>query len=209
MHYGWQGEQHRLEVDRLIVAVGRKPAAAGLLAPDVGVALEAGGRIEVDDACRTAVPGVWAVGDAVRGPMLAHKSAEEGVAVGERIAGGSGHVDFNLIPWVIYTAPEIAWVGQTENALRGAGVAVRAGSFPFAATGRARAMAEPAGLVKVVADARSDRLLGVHIIGPHASELIAECVVAMAFCASAEDLCLLYTSPSPRDATLSRMPSSA
>ena len=188
LHYAQKGEQHSVEVDRVIVAVGRKPATGHLLAPDSGVALDERGFIDVDDNCRTAVPTVWAVGDAVRGPMLAHKSSEEGVAVAEHIAGGSGHVDFNTVPWVIYTSPEIAWVGKTERELKDAGVDVRAGVFPFAATGRAKAMEEPVGMVKIVADANSDRILGVHMIGPHVSELIAECVVAMEFCASSEDL---------------------
>jgi len=188
LHYAQKGEQHSVEVDRVIVAVGRKPATDGLLATDCGVTLDERGFIDVDDKCLTANPTVWAVGDAVRGPMLAHKSSEEGVAVAERIAGGSGHVDFNTVPWVIYTSPEIAWVGKTESELKEAGIEVRSGMFPFAATGRAKAMEEPVGMVKIVADAKSDRILGVHMIGPHVSELIAECVVAMEFSASSEDL---------------------
>ncbi len=186
--YRQQDQVVSIEVDRLIVAVGRKPATDGLLAPDCGVALDSRGFIEVDDQCRTSVPHIWAIGDAVRGPMLAHKSSEEGVAVAERIAGGKGHVDFNCVPWVIYTAPEIAWVGQTEKQLKEQGVKVKTGQFPFAANGRARAMEEPVGFIKIIADQDTDRLLGVHMIGPHVSELINECVLAMEYQASSEDL---------------------
>ena len=144
--------------------------------------------IAVDDHCRSSVPNVWAIGDAVRGPMLAHKAEEEGVAVAERIAGQKPHVNFNTIPSVIYTAPEIAWVGQTEQQLKAAGVEYRTGSFPFSANARARALGDTAGLVKFIADAKTDAILGVHIIGPMAGELIAEAVVAMEFKASAEDI---------------------
>ena len=186
--YRQQDQAFQIEVDRLIVAVGRKPATDGLIAPDCGVAIDSRGFIEVDDRCRTSEPHIWAVGDAVRGPMLAHKSSEEGVAVAERIAGAKGHVDFNCVPWVIYTAPEIAWVGQTEKQLKEQGIQVKTGLFPFAANGRARAMEEPEGFVKMVADKSTDRLLGVHMIGPHVSELINECVLAMEYQASSEDL---------------------
>jgi dihydrolipoamide dehydrogenase len=186
--YEQKRKQHKLEVDRVVVAVGRKPATDGLLAADCGVGTDARGFIEVDERCLTSEDGIWAIGDAVRGPMLAHKSSEEGVAVAERIAGGVGHVDFNTVPWVIYTSPEIAWVGKTENECKEAGIPIKTGSFPFAATGRAKAMEDTVGMVKMVAHAETDRLLGVHIIGPHVSELIAECVVAMEFHASSEDL---------------------
>ncbi len=186
--YRQQDQAVSIEVDRLIVAVGRKPATDGLLAPDCDVALDSRGFIEVDDQCRTRVPHIWAVGDAVRGPMLAHKSSEEGVAVAERIAGGAGHVDFNCVPWVIYTAPEIAWVGQSEKQLKEQGIKVKTGQFPFAANGRAQAMEEPVGFIKMIADQDTDRLLGVHMIGPHVSELINECVLAMEYQASSEDL---------------------
>lgn len=186
--YEQKRKQHALEVDRVVVAVGRKPATEGLLSADCGVATDTRGFIEVDDRCQTAEEGIWGIGDAVRGPMLAHKSSEEGVAVAERIAGGAGHVDFNTVPWVIYTSPEIAWVGKTENECKEEGIPVKTGSFPFAATGRAKAMEDTVGMVKMVAHAETDRLLGVHIIGPHVSELIAECVVAMEFHASSEDL---------------------
>ncbi len=186
--YRQQDQDVSIEVDRLIVAVGRKPATDGLVEPDCGVAIDSRGFIEVDDQCRTGAPHIWAIGDAVRGPMLAHKSSEEGVAVAERIAGGKGHVDFNCVPWVIYTAPEIAWVGQTENQLKERRIEVRTGQFPFAANGRARAMEEPVGLIKMIADKDTDRLLGVHMIGPHVSELINECVLALEYQASSEDL---------------------
>jgi dihydrolipoamide dehydrogenase len=186
--YTLKGEEQNIEVDRVVVAVGRQPATQALLAADCGVSTDQRGFIEVDDDCRTAEDGVWAIGDAVRGPMLAHKASEEGVAVAERIAGKPGHVDFNLIPWVIYTSPEIAWAGRTEKELKEEGVPVQTGMFPFAATGRAKAMEDPVGMVKIVAHAETDRVLGVHMVGPHVSELIAECVVAMAFHASSEDL---------------------
>jgi dihydrolipoamide dehydrogenase len=160
------------------------------------------GFIEVDDHCKTSVPHIWAVGDAVRGPMLAHKSSEEGVAVAERISGGSGHVDFNCVPWVIYTSPEVAWVGQTEKELKDQGIEFNTGSFPFAATGRARAMEEPIGFVKMIADKHTDRLLGVHMVGPHVSELINECVLAMEFQASAEDIArTIHAHPTLSEAT--------
>ena len=177
--------------DKLIVAIGRVANTRGLNAEGVGLKLDARGCIEVDDECHTNLPNVWAVGDVVRGPMLAHKAEEEGVAVAERIAGRHGHVDFNTVPWVIYTAPEIAWVGKTEQQLKAAGVSFRAGTFPFMANGRARALGDTSGMVKILADAGTDRILGVHIIGPMASELIAEAVVAMEFSASAEDIALI------------------
>ena len=181
------GEQG-LTFDKLIVAVGRRPCTDGLLASDAGVAVDGRGFIEVDEHCATGVPGVYAVGDCVRGPMLAHKGAEEGVMVAERLAGFKPAVNYGTVPNVIYTHPEIAWVGKTEEELADEGVAVKTGSFPFAASGRALAANDAAGLVKVVADAESDRLLGIHVLGPQASEIIAEGVIAMEFDASAEDL---------------------
>jgi dihydrolipoamide dehydrogenase len=181
------GEQ-KAEFDVLVVAVGRAPQSAGLGAESVGLKLDSRGFIEVDDLCRTSLANVYAIGDVVRGPMLAHKSSEEGVAVAEMIAGQSGHVNLETVPWVIYTAPEIAWVGKTEQELKAKGVEYRAGQFPFIVNGRARAIGETAGFVKVLADARSDRILGVHMIGPYASELIAEAVVAMEFGAASEDI---------------------
>jgi dihydrolipoamide dehydrogenase len=177
-----------LVVDRVVVAIGRRPFTKGLLADGTGVALDAKGFIQVDDHCRTGAEGVWAVGDCVRGPMLAHKGKEEGVAVADLIAGLYGHVNYQVIPSVIYTAPEIAWVGQSEEQAKAAGRTVKTGSFPFAASGRARAMEAGAGFCKIVADAASDEILGVHIIGPMAGELLAEAVLAMEYSASSEDL---------------------
>lgn len=197
-----QGEARTLDADKLIVSIGRVPNTTGLNAEGVGLALDERGAIVVDDECRTNLSGVWAVGDVVRGPMLAHKAEEEGVAVAERIAGQHGHVDFNTIPWVIYTSPEIAWVGQTEQQLKAAGRAYKAGTFPFTANGRARALGETTGMVKFLADAASDEILGVHIVGPMASELIAEAVVAMAFRASSEDIArICHAHPSLSEAT--------
>jgi dihydrolipoamide dehydrogenase len=197
-----EGKPRRAAFDRLIVSIGRVPHTAGLGAAAVGLQLDERGFVAVDDQCRTNLPNVWAVGDVVRGPMLAHKAEDEGVAVAERIAGQHGHVDFNTVPWVIYTAPEIAWVGKTEQQLRADGVAYRAGSFPFAANGRARAMGEATGFVKILADAASDRILGMHVIGPNASELIAEGVLAMEFGAASEDLArICHAHPSLSEAT--------
>jgi dihydrolipoamide dehydrogenase len=177
-----------LECEKLIVSIGRLPSTEGLNAQAVGLALDERGFIEVDANCRTAVPGIWAIGDVVRGPMLAHKAEEEAVAVAETIVGQHGHVDLETIPWVIYTAPEIAWVGRTEQQLKASGQAYRAGTFPFMANGRARAMGDTVGLVKCLADAQTDRVLGVHAVGPLVSELIAEAVMAMSFQASSEDI---------------------
>ncbi|HRD98442.1 MAG TPA: dihydrolipoyl dehydrogenase [Rubrivivax sp.] len=197
-----KGEARQLEVDKLIVSIGRQPNTAGLNAEAVGLKLDERGAIVVDDDCRTNLPGIWAVGDVVRGPMLAHKAEEEGVAVAERIAGQHGHVNFNTIPWVIYTSPEIAWVGQTEQQLKASGRGYKAGTFPFLANGRARALGDTTGMVKILADAASDEILGVHIVGPMASELIAEAVVAMEFKASAEDLArICHAHPSLSEAT--------
>ena len=181
------GEQ-TLTVDKLLVAVGRRAASKGLLAEDTGVKLNERGQVEVDAHCHTGVDGVWAIGDCVRGPMLAHKGFEEGIAVAELIAGLPGHVNFDTIPWVIYTSPEIAWVGKTEQQLKEEGVAYKAGSFPFAAVGRAVAMAEPTGFVKVIADAETDRVLGMHLVGANVSELVHEGVLTMEFKGSADDL---------------------
>ncbi len=197
-----KGEAQTLEVDKLIVSIGRVPNTIGLDAQAVGLKLDERGAVIVDDECRTNLPNVWAVGDVVRGPMLAHKAEEEGVAVAERIAGQHGHVNFNTIPWVIYTSPEIAWVGQTEQQLKAAGVKYRAGTFPFMANGRARALGDTTGMVKFLADAASDEILGVHIVGPMASELISEAVVAMEFRASSEDIArICHAHPSLSEAT--------
>jgi dihydrolipoamide dehydrogenase len=177
-----------LVVDRLVVAIGRRPFTKDLLGEGTGVKQDERGFIQVDEHCRTGVEGIWAVGDCVRGPMLAHKGKEEGVAVADMIAGQYGHVNYRTIPSVIYTAPEIAWVGQTEEQAKAAGRMIKTGSFPFAASGRARAMEAGAGFCKIVADAGSDEILGVHVIGPMAGELIAEAVLAMEYSASTEDL---------------------
>jgi len=197
-----KGEAQALEVDKLIVSIGRVPNTIGLNAEAVALALDERGAITVDDECRTNLPNVWAVGDVVRGPMLAHKAEEEGVAVAERIAGQHGHVNFNTIPWVIYTSPEIAWVGQTEQQLKAAGVQYKAGTFPFMANGRARALGDTTGMVKFLADATTDEILGVHMVGPQVSELISEAVVAMEFRASSEDIArICHAHPSLSEAT--------
>ena len=197
-----QGGAQALEVDKLIVSIGRVPHTAGLNPEAVGLQLDERGAIVVDADCKTNLPGVWAVGDVVRGPMLAHKAEEEGVAVAERIAGQHGHVNFGTIPWVIYTSPEIAWVGRTEQQLKADGVRYKAGTFPFLANGRARALGDTTGMVKMLADADTDEILGVHIIGPMASELIAEAVVAMEFKASSEDIArICHAHPSLSEAT--------
>jgi dihydrolipoamide dehydrogenase len=182
-----QGE-HTLQVDKLVVAVGRRPFTEGLLADGTGVQLDARGFIQVDEHCRTNAPNVWAVGDVVRGPMLAHKGKEEGVMVADLIAGHFGEVNYKVIPSVIYTAPEIAWVGQTEEQVKASGRAYKVGTFPFAASGRARAMEAGQGMAKIVSAQDDDEVLGVHVIGPMAGELIAEAVLAMEYSASTEDI---------------------
>ncbi len=182
------GAAQKLDADRLIVSVGRIPNTDGLNADAVGLKLDERGRIDVDAHCRTNLPGVWAVGDVVSGPMLAHKAMEEAVMVAELMDGQSGHCNMDTIPWVLYTSPEIAWVGKTEQQLKADGVAYKVGKIPFAANGRALGMGETTGFVKMLADAQTDRILGVHIIGANASELISEAVVAMEFGAASEDL---------------------
>ncbi|MDB5841685.1 MAG: lpdA [Herminiimonas sp.] len=196
------GAAQKAVFDKLIVSIGRLPNTNGLQSDQVGLKLDERGFIAVDAECRTNLPNVWAIGDVVRGPMLAHKAEEEGVAVAERIAGQHGHVNFNTIPWVIYTSPEIAWVGKTEQQLKAEGVAYKAGTFPFLANGRARALGDTSGMVKFLADAKSDEILGVHIVGPMASELISEAVVAMEFRASSEDIArICHAHPSLSEAT--------
>ena len=182
-----KGEQ-RLSVDRLVVAIGRRPFTQDLLAPGTGVELDERGFIKVDHSCRTGAEGVWAIGDCVRGPMLAHKGKEEGVSVADQIAGRYGEVNYKVIPSVIYTAPEIAWVGLTEEQVKASGRAYKVGVFPFLASGRARALEQAAGFAKMIAARDDDEILGVHIIGPMAGELIAEAVLAMEYSASSEDL---------------------
>ena len=188
-----EGEQN-LTFDKLIVAVGRRPITSNLLAEDSGVKIDERGFIFVDDFCRTSAPGIYAVGDVVRGPMLAHKASEEGVMVAERIAGHKTQLNYELIPSVIYTHPEIAWVGRTEQALKAEGVAVNIGVFPFAASGRAMAANDTGGMVKVIADATTDRVLGVHVIGPSAAELVQQGAIGMEFGTSAEDLGMMVFS---------------
>jgi dihydrolipoamide dehydrogenase len=182
-----QGE-HTLQVDKLVVAVGRRPFTDGLLAEGAGVRLDERGFIQVDEHCRTGVANVWAVGDVVRGPMLAHKGKEEGVMVADLIAGHFAEVNYKVIPSVIYTAPEIAWVGQTEEQVKAGGRPYKIGTFPFAASGRARAMEAAAGFVKIGSAQDDDEVLGVHVIGPMAGELIGEAVLAMEYSASTEDI---------------------
>mgnify|MGYP003999694941 FL=1 len=197
-------KEQKLEVDKLIVSVGRVPNSANLGADSVGLQIDDGGRIQVDAHCRTNLLNVYAVGDVVRGPMLAHKASEEGVAVAEEIAGKIADqakelptVNLDTIPWVIYTSPEIAWVGKTEQELKESGVKYKAGQFPFMANGRARALGETNGFIKILADADTDRVLGVHMIGPYVSEMISEAVVAIEFSASSEDLArIVHAHPS-------------
>ena len=201
VYVGKTGKAATSEYTHVIVAIGIVPNTENIGLEALQVETDRG-FLKTDPMCRTNVPGVWAVGDVVRGPMLAHKAEEEGVAVAERIAGQHGHVNFNTIPWVIYTSPEIAWVGRTEQQLKADGVKYKAGTFPFLANGRARALGDTTGMVKFLADAATDEILGVHIVGPMASELIAEAVVAMEFKASAEDIArICHAHPSLSEAT--------
>ena len=188
VEYDDKSGSHTIDVDKLIVAVGRKPYTAGLLADDAGIQLDERGFIVVDDDCRTRVKGVFAIGDAVRGPMLAHKSSEEGVMAADLIAGEVAELNYGVIPSVIYTAPEIAWVGKTEAEVKESGRPYKKGSFPFAASGRAKAMEQTSGMVKIISAEDDDEVLGVHIVGPMAGELISEAVLAMEFSASTEDI---------------------
>ena len=188
VEYEDQSGQQSIEVDKLVVAVGRRPFTDSLLADDSGVLLDDRGFVQVDDECRTNVPGVFAVGDCVRGPMLAHKGSEEGVMAADLIAGEIAEMNYNVIPSVVYTSPEIAWVGKTEAEVKSSGRAYKTGSFPFAASGRAKAMEQTAGMVKIISAKDDDEILGVHIIGPMAGELISEAVLAMEFSASTEDI---------------------
>ena len=180
---------HEITFDKLLVSVGRRPNTDNVAALESGLLFDERGYIHVDDHCETNLPGVYAIGDVVRGPMLAHKGSEEGVMVAENIAGQHGHLNYEAIPWVIYTHPEIAWVGRTEQALKAEGIPYRVGTFPFSANGRAKAMEAAFGMVKMLAHAETDALLGCHIMGPFASELVQEAVLAMEF-----NACLLYTS---------------
>ncbi|HET7570007.1 MAG TPA: dihydrolipoyl dehydrogenase [Gammaproteobacteria bacterium] len=186
--YEDKGGEHEIEFDKLLVSVGRRPATENLFEEGCGIKLDKRGFIEVDDECRSGVKNIWAVGDCVRGPMLAHKGMEEGVMAADLIAGKVAEVNYEVIPSIVYTAPEIAWVGKTEEQLKKEGIKYKVGSFPFAANGRAKAMEAAVGRVKMLAHAETDEILGVHICGPMASEMIAEAVVAMEFRGSAEDL---------------------
>ncbi len=188
VEYETKDGNQTLEVEKLVVAVGRRPFTDGLFAEDSGVQLDERGFIQVDEECRTAVKGVFAVGDCVRGPMLAHKGSEEGVMAADLISGEIAEVNYDVIPSVIYTAPEIAWVGKTEEEVKASGRKYKSGSFPFAASGRAKAMEQTAGMVKIISAADDDEILGVHIVGPMAGELISEAVLAMEFSASTEDI---------------------
>ena len=181
------GEAETLEADYVLVAIGRRPYTEGLGLESVGVTTDKRGVIETDHF-KTSAPGVWAIGDAIHGPMLAHKAEEDAVACIELIAGKAGHVDYNLVPSVVYTAPEVAWVGKTEEQLKEAGVAYKAGKFPFTANSRAKINHETDGFAKILADAKTDEILGVHIVGPQAGEMIGEYCVAMAFKAASEDI---------------------
>lgn len=181
-------EKMSLLGDKVLVATGRRPNTDGLALDKVGLKTDEKGRIAIDDHFKTATPGIYAVGDVVRGPMLAHKAEEEGIAAVEIIAGQAGHVNYHAIPWVIYTWPELAWVGYTEEEVKAKGIAYKSGTFPFLANGRAKAMDEQEGLVKVLADAKTDKVLGVHILGPRASDLIAEAVATIEYGGSAEDI---------------------
>jgi dihydrolipoamide dehydrogenase len=186
--YEENGERHRIEGDRVLVATGRHANTEGLRAAEVGLELDRRGIIQVDAQYRTSVPGIWAIGDVIPGPMLAHKAEEEGIATVETMAGLHGHVNYDAIPGIIYTHPEVASVGKTQQELETAGIPFKKGTFPFMANGRAKAMAETEGMVKVLAHAQTDRILGFHVIGAHASDLAAEGAVAMEFSASAEDV---------------------
>lgn len=199
------GSAETLEADAVLVAIGRRPVTEGLGLEEVGVKLDERNRIWTDGQLRTSVPNIYAIGDVIQGPMLAHKAEDEGIAVAHTIAGKAGHVDYNCIPSVVYTTPEVAYVGRTEEELKAAGIAYKVGKFPFLANSRAKTIDEPAGFVKFLADKETDRVLGVHMIGPCAGELIAECVVAMQYEASSEDIARVchaqYVSHDPPTAT--------
>jgi|TARA_Y100000816_G_scaffold101782_1_gene70992 dihydrolipoamide dehydrogenase len=195
------GNQSELTFDKLIVAVGRKPYTNNLLDESCGLSVDQNGFISVNDFCETQIKNIWAVGDVVRGPMLAHKASEEGIMVAERIAGNQVEMEYDLVPSVIYTHPEVAWVGKNEKELNDAGVEFKTGSFPFAASGRALATGESTGFVKVIADKRTDTILGVHAFGPAAADIVQQGVVAMEFGASAEDLGLtIFSHPTVSEA---------
>ncbi len=190
VNYQQDNQSSSITVDKLIVAIGRKPNTENLFTKEIDLNLDNMGAVHVDDQCRTTIPGVYAIGDMVRGPMLAHKGSEEGIMVAELIAGQHAEVNYDTIPSVIYTHPEVAWAGKTEQALKTSGIEYRSGTFPFLASGRAKASGETTGMVKVLADATTDRVLGVHMIGQNCSELIGQAVIAMELGASSEDIAL-------------------
>ena len=183
-----EGEAETLSADRVLIAIGRRPHTDGLGLEAVGVARDQAGRIETDGHFKSNIDGIYAIGDVIAGPMLAHKAEDEGVALAEHLAGKPAHVNYDVIPGVIYTAPEVAWVGKTEEELKEAGIAYNAGKFPFTANGRAKVNGTTDGFVKILADATTDKVLGVHILGANAGDMIAEAAVAMEFSASAEDI---------------------
>jgi len=185
------GEEHSERFDKLIVAVGRRPCTDKLFSADSGVTVDERGFVFVNDYCATEAPGVWAIGDIVRGPMLAHKGSEEGVMVAERIHGKAAQLNYEVVPSIIYTHPEVASVGKTEQALRSEGVEIKVGTFPFMAIGRAQAAGETEGMVKLISDAESDQILGAHVVGPSAADLVQQIVIAMEMAASTEDLQLM------------------
>jgi dihydrolipoamide dehydrogenase len=202
VNYVESGEDKQIKCDKLMVAIGRVPNTQGLNAEGVGLKLDERGFIVADDDCRTNLANIWAIGDCVRGPMLAHKASEEGVIVAERIAGQMPHFDFNTVPWVIYTNPEVAWVGKTEVQLQQEGIAYKKGVASFMANGRALGLGNNIGFVKILACEETDRILGVHMVGPFVSELISEAVVAMEFMASSEDLArIIHAHPSLSEVT--------
>ena len=189
--------KHKETFDKVIIAIGREPNVSSLFSDDVGLILDKKGFIQVDEQCQTNIKGIYAIGDAVRGPMLAHKGSEEGLMVAELINGQSARVNYETVPFVVYTEPELAWCGKTEEELKAKGHDYHVGSFPFASNGRARAVAQTDGMIKILADAKTDRILGVHMLGPHVSELIAQAVIAMEFGSSSEDLAMtMFAHPS-------------
>ncbi len=202
INYTQDKQARTLEVDKLIVAIGRIPNSENITTKEIKLALDERGFIAVNEACQTNLSGVWAIGDVVRGPMLAHKASEEGVAVAERIAGQKPHIDFHCVPWVVYTSPEIAWVGKTEEQLKAEGIAYKKGSSGFAANGRAMSLGQAQGMVKILSCTQTDRVLGIHMIGPMVSELIAEAVMALEFKASSEDIVrIIHAHPSLAEVT--------
>jgi dihydrolipoamide dehydrogenase len=199
--YENNGTSESMEFEKLIVAVGRKPNTSDVFAEDSGINLDEKGFISVDHNCQTSVKNIWAIGDVVRGPMLAHKGSEEGIMVAERIAGKHAEMNYDLVPSVIYTHPEIAWVGKNEEELKNDNIEYKVGKFPFAASGRALAVDQSVGFVKLIADAKTDTILGVHVFGPSAAEIVQQALISMEFGASSEDLGLtIFSHPTVSEA---------